>query len=310
MRIIFSFLALAFLFTSCDDGDIITAELDFDDTFVTKDCDGSLICFKIKTDPAESLSVVFNTTLEDLIETAPDTTNPLLINLVNNNPNFTISSSNPFNYRTYSNPITENAFCSVIPPSNLGVINDFISTQGTATFIIVLTEDDNDGIPAEMEDINGDGDLDNDDTDGDGLPNYLDDDDDGDNVKTATELFDFSDIDTDANPLTNPEDTDADGIPNYLDTDDDQDGVLTVNEDADGNLNPANDIENNNVGPNYLNEVVVNSIPATEYSAHQINQSFRLELTLGGIVLPILIQEVVEFGTLTRTQSRVATPTF
>jgi len=313
MRIIFSFLALAFLFTSCDDGDIITAELEFGDTFEITSCDGKFICYKIKTDPSESLSIVIDEifesldeTVETLISTNIDDTNALLVVLDNNNPSYSITASNPFNYRTYSNTISDNVFCSAIPPSNLGVINDYISTQGTATFIIVLTEDDNDGIPAAFEDIDGDGDLDNDDTDGDGLPNYLDDDDDGDNVKTATEMPNFS---TEFQ-LTLALDTDEDTIPNYLDADDDQDGVPTINEDADGNLNPANDIENNVVGANYLNNEVTNNISITEYRVHNLNQSFRLQLTLTGIVLPILTQDVVEFGSFTTTDSRTITPSF
>ncbi|MEJ6791855.1 MAG: hypothetical protein QNK89_03725 [Lacinutrix sp.] len=304
MRIIFSFLALALLFTNCDDGDIITTALDFDETFDT--C-GELVCFKIKTEPTESLSLLVDTTLEDLIETEVDLDHPLLVNLVDFNPVFT---NTQFNYRTYSNTITSDVFCSVIPPANLGVTNDYASSV-TATFETVLTEDDNDGIPAELEDIDGDGDLDNDDTDGDGLPNYLDADDDGDNVLTASELADFSDMDTDNDPLTNPEDTDGDGIPNYLDTDDDGDTILTINEEGQTqDQNPANDIDNNTVGPDYLNNVVTNNVPATAYREHTIQQSFQITLTLTGITLSVLTQDVLDFGTLSSTISRVVTPEF
>jgi hypothetical protein len=305
MRIIFSFLALAFLFTSCDDGDIITAALDFDDSFET--C-GELVCYKIKTDPNESLSLLLDTTIDDLIETEIDSNNALLVNLVDFNPVFTISTTNPFNYRTYSNTISDDVFCSAIPPSNLGVTNDYSSTEGTATFTIVLIEDDNDGIPAAYEDINGDGDLDNDDTDGDGLPNYLDIDDDGDNVLTSTEMANFS---TELE-LTEALDTDEDGIPNYLDTDDDNDGVLTINEEGVNtpNQNPADDITNNTVGADYLNVDVTNNVAATAYRAHTITQEFQVTLTLTNIVLSVLTQDEVDFGTLTKTSTRTVTPTF
>lgn len=306
MRIIFTFLAFAFLLTSCDDGDIITAELDFGETFET--C-GELVCYKIKTDPNESLSLKLNTTLEELIETNPVNANDsLLVNLVNNNPSFTISATNKFNYRTYSNPISNTAFCNDIPPSNLQIINDYGSSEGSATFIITLTEDDNDGIPAAFEDKNLDGDNDPEtnptDTDGDGLPNYLDADDDGDNVLTVTEMPNFS---TEFE-LTQALDTDGDGIPNYLDTDDDEDGILTINEDANGNLNPADDINDDSVGPNYLNNAVQDFYAATAYRLHTVQQSFNLELTLNNINLAILTQDVVEFGTLTTTSSRDVVP--
>jgi len=304
MRVVFSFLALAFLFTSCDDGDIITTELDFDDTFVATNCDDELICYKIKTEPSESLSVLISTTLEELIETTVDLDNDLLVNLVDFNPVFT---NNQFNYRTYSNTITSDIFCSVIPPSNLGVTNDY-PTNVTATFEITLIEDDNDGIPAAFEDLNGDGDLDNDDTDGDGLPNYLDADDDGDNVLTATEMPNYS---TEFE-LTQALDTDGDGTPNYLDTDDDNDGVPTINEEGVNtpNQNPADDISNNTVGADYLNVDVVNNIVATAYRVHTINQEFQIKLTLTGINLSVLTQDVLQFGTLTSTNSRAVTPTF
>lgn len=92
-------------------------------------------------------------------------------------------------------------------------------------------DDDGDGVPNAFEDFNGDGVFD-DDTDMDGIPNILDDDDDGDGVLTINEAKD-----EDGNPI----DTDGDGDVDYLDADDDGDGILTQNEvgdtDNDGVLN-------------------------------------------------------------------------
>jgi len=305
MKPIFYFLILTFLLTSCNDGDILTAELDFDDSF--KIC-GELVCYKIKTDPSESLSLQLNTTIDDLIETEVDSSNPLLVNIINNEFSETISTSNPFNYRTYSNEVSGNIFCSAIPPSNLGVTNDYTSTVGNANFIVLLIEDDNDGIPAEFEDINNDGDLENDDTDGDGLPNYLDDDDDGDNVKTVTEMPNF----TVELQLTAALDTDGDSMPDYLDTDDDNDGVPTINEEGfTANQNPADDITNNLVGPDYKNIDVTNNVPATAFRSHTIKQEFQVSLQLTNIDLPILTQDVLEFGVLESSETsktRTVTP--
>ena len=45
---------------------------------------------------------------------------------------------------------------------------------------------------------------------------------------------------------------------NYVDQDDDGDGVLTINEDANGDGNPANDFNdtNNPILPDYLNPAI------------------------------------------------------
>jgi uncharacterized repeat protein (TIGR01451 family) len=309
MRIIFSFLALAFLFTSCDDGDILTAELVFDDTFET--C-GELVCYKIKTDPSESLSLKLDTTIETLISTVPDANNSLIEVLVDSTPDFSISSTNPFYYRTYSNEVSSAIFCNDIPTSNLGLTNNYISNEGLATFNITLTEDDNDGIPAELEDLNTDGDDDPatnpTDTDGDGLPDYIDVDDDGDNVLTRIEIE--NQTITSELELAQVRDTDGDTIPNYLDDNDDGDTVLTINEEGffTPNLDPADDTSSNGIA-DYLNEDVSNyDAETTLYREHTIQQSFVLELSVINITLPILSQDFVDFGTLTETSSRVATP--
>ncbi|GHA51421.1 hypothetical protein GCM10007103_34960 [Salinimicrobium marinum] len=73
---------------------------------------------------------------------------------------------------------------------------------------------DNDGIPSYMEDINGDGVLGNDNTDNDNLPNFIDDDDDGDFIPTREEI----EIDPETGELSFP-DKDNDGTPDYLDSD-------------------------------------------------------------------------------------------
>ena len=99
--------------------------------------------------------------------------------------------------------------------SNIG--QGFIPPDSPLIFQITLndvneSDDDNDGIPSILEDIDGDGDVKNDDTDEDLIPNYLDIDDDGDGILT---------IDEDANGDGDPtnDDTDGDGTPDYLDTD-------------------------------------------------------------------------------------------
>ncbi len=74
-------------------------------------------------------------------------------------------------------------------------------------------DQDADGIPSVVEDLNGNGIEEDDDTDEDTLPNYIDPDDDNDGRPTSDEI----EIDEDGN-ITYP-DVDNDGIPDYLDED-------------------------------------------------------------------------------------------
>lgn len=75
-----------------------------------------------------------------------------------------------------------------------------------------IVDTDTDGVPDYLEDLNNNNDVFDDDTDGDEIPNFLDIDDDDDEILT---------IDEDANGDGDPtnDDTDGDGIPDYLDAD-------------------------------------------------------------------------------------------
>lgn len=95
-----------------------------------------------------------------------------------------------------------------ILPSGLAYFNNAQSTVLTSYSILLFeveiglfienTDNDNDGVPSILEDLNGDGNLNNDDTDeedeintvGFSLPNFRDADDDGDGVSTRNEISD------------------------------------------------------------------------------------------------------------------------
>ncbi|WP_242093724.1 hypothetical protein [Aestuariivivens sediminicola] len=296
-KVLFAVLTLGLFFqSSCDDGDILTIEFDFDDTY--RSC-GDLVFYKIKNDPAESLSLEVNDVdFEDLFDLSAGETLELR------------SNSNTFNYRTYSNTnLPSNLFCNAIPPSEITITGDRESSNDTAIFTVDLEEDDNDGIPAEFEDLNGNGNYEDDDTDGDGIPNYLDQDDDGDNVFTTTEKPNFSDEDG----LANAQDTDGDGTPDYLDTDDDDDGIPTRDEESvEQDNNPTNDIKDPNVGADYLNKDVNLSVPAVAYREHTIFQTFSIALYIEDVNLEIITQDF-DFGILedgATSKTRKLTPDF
>ncbi len=294
MRKLLFILSLSFLCFTCDDGDIIVFELDFGDTFEYKAC-GDIVFYKVKSDPSESLSIQLNAlTIEQVLEVGGDNT-LTLTRLIN-------GTSNRLTYRTYEgNPNKGDLFCNAVPTADLGILTSEESTSGNVTITTILTEDDNDGIPAELEDINGNGNLDDDDTDADGVPNYLDQDDDGDNVFTASENPNYTETDG----LSNAQDTDGDGIPDYLDMDDDGDGVKTRDEEnLSQDQNPLNDILDPNVGPDYLNPEIKNTVLATAYKTHTITQSYEVSIVIENIAFPTLSQTMLDFGTLTSAETK------
>ncbi|MGJ8593277.1 MAG: hypothetical protein ACSHXF_12055 [Aquaticitalea sp.] len=304
MRKFIYLLTLLPFLTACNDGDVLTVDLEFEDTFET--C-GDLVFYKTKSDPAESLSIFLDDlTIDDIIETVDVDDNPVFQELASSTITRTLDGSTKrINYRTYTAlPSTSDLFCSDVPSSSLNITNDSVGT-GELTITTTLVEDDNDGIPAEFEDINGNGILDDDDTDGDGIPNYLDDDDDGDNVKTIDEFHNF---DTN-NDLSNALNTDladeiANGtpiLPNYLDNDDDGDGIPTRDERSvlPTEHNPATNITDQDLGiADYLNAAITESVTETLYRDHVITQTFEISIIILNLSIPQLSQDILDFGKL------------
>ncbi|WP_224489984.1 hypothetical protein [Robertkochia flava] len=231
----------AVIISSCDDGDLTLERLNFDESAVETPC-GELLLFKIGESRKESLMIELQGETTEIFSSLPTNGNSRRYTINNNSVKAL--------YRIFEGDVNRNYFCNAIPPTEPQVIEEWYATGGTVEIVTSLEEDDNDNLPAELEGIvvNPDGTINREasqDTDGDGLPDYLDIDDDGDNVLTSQEIA-----------IANNEiiftDTDGDGIPNYLDTDDDNDGVSTMNEDLNGDNNPANDIQTGNTEANYL----------------------------------------------------------
>ena len=283
---------------SCDDGDIINVEFDFDDTF--KACgESNVLFFKTKEDPTETLSVSINGfTIDDLFFVEAPTTKADSLKSLSGVKIF--EETGTFTYRTYNRsnlPADADLFCNNVPPANLNITIDE-SSSCDITITRSFTEDDNDGIPFEFEnpDPNEDGNFDDAlDTDNDGIPNYIDGDDDGDNVPTSAEN---PDPNGDGNP-DDAQDTDGDGIPDYLDDDDDNDLVPTRNEEnITQDENPQNDVTNPDVGPDYLNPNVMDSVPARAFRTHTVNQTFSVTMVVENINLDFLFQQSLFFGEL------------
>lgn len=249
MRLYLILIFSIMLFTSCDDGEIIVTSFDFEDEELDM-CGGETrtkVLYHINNlNVFETLSMELNNSLfvqEDQILTVSE--NPIRIEL---------SGSNRIIYRTYNTEVPGDYFCRDIPPASPTVVQEYESVGGTVLittneiFNVIregILDHDGDGVPSEDEGFN-----EGLDTDGDGIPDYLDRDDDGDNVLTSVEIVTNAD-----DPTANGyRDTDEDGVPNYLDADDDDDGVLTRLEVTEDNLFPAQNLNEGNTSPRYLDE--------------------------------------------------------
>lgn len=303
MRYTLVLLFALFLITSCDDGDVLNINLEFDTELevCTNDVNNYTV-YDIRTEPAESLSLVFPRSTENNLIFVPEVS-PY-------ERSFSIDNANVFfNYRTYNQtPI----FCTTIPDSEIIILEDYQAASGaevkiTTTFV----DSDDDGIPNEDEDTNEDGDnnyLTNPtDTDGDGLPNYIDQDDDNDNVLTIDE---DDDDDGDGNPFTNFRDTDGDGNPDYLEEDDDNDGVITRLEDEDENRNPENDFLTDDPLelPRYRNPEAAQEFaaPIPEFRIVNYTRRYVTTFIIENLDLEIISDNSLEFGTFVRTTDPIS----
>ena len=167
--------------------------------------------------------------------------------------------------QTQSNPITGLTYTNLTNPQTIYTFLNGMVKSVVLSVIDCSVDYDIDTVPTGLEDSNNDTNLAYDDTDSDGLPNYLDNDDDGDLVLTNVEYVFTT---KNASVLM---DTDNDGKPNYLDNDDDGDGVLTFKEDYNGNGNPTDDDTNNNGIADYLDAT---NLLATDVNS--FNNSIKL----------------------------------
>lgn len=304
-----------FLLTACDDGDIIVTTFDYDGETELSYCDDALDFDENNSDETLILYNINNESYETIALTfTRNGFNGTFLRILDENGSLVedstvtvnLSNTNRIIYRTYNNEVPSDYFCQSIPPSSPQVSQEYISANGGSVEFrtTIMEQDDEDGIPTEIaadNDYNGpyettDPSDENYDTDGDGIPNFLDTDDDNDNVLTINEL-DAEDLQAPVDPNTGFADTDEDGIPNYLDEDDDGDGVLTRNEDLNARddlnengepiLNPEDDVNNEDGIPNFLDPNNAESIdpPLQELRDNEISRRFRTIVIARNITL-------------------------
>lgn len=297
------YLIIPIVLIGCDDGDIITNDFDFEDAAVelcpVTPVIGQIddyVFFKNEDANFETLALSF--------QTADD----ILNELTEHGPySITSANSNSFEYRKLDAAPGSNYYCNNIPPSSPRVIEVFEAIGGEITVTTsIRTLDDNDGIPADQEGaVFVDGVIDHNatnhqDTDGDGIPDYRDEDDDGDNVPTSLEgvvLNDNGTINMAASRNTDSA-TENTFTLDYLDPDDDGDGVLTRNESTDDDIDPTNDGFDPSDPlsvPNYRNALF--DIPASplieEYIEHSIRSTTQLRIVINDLTLSNQNEEIV-----------------
>ena len=305
MRRLFVGLFLASLFTACDDGEIIVTNFEFENsTFQFCEGPNKNVIYAINSDDVfESISLEFNT--NDLVIDEDGK----IIPPEDEQITFPINDNNRIVYRIYSDELPRNYFCQVVPPSEPSVVEEWVSAPGAIVVVNTTFTDespdadpDNDGLRNSEEGWVLGGPYQ--DTDEDRIPDYLDPDDDGDNVFTRTEL---------ANENNYPQEEGA--TPYYLNPDDDNDGVLTRFEVQEGNETSPQAFSSTGDGrPNFLNDQQVAKIEHNLYVSHDIRRNYGYQILVNNLKFDNVSEgsgesiqyETYNFGTLRQTGIPVA----
>lgn len=130
MKKLFAILLTFTFLHSCDDGDIIVTNFNFENVDL-KTCGevGDYVFYKVNTQSFESLSLKLGIS-EDIYE-EPGTKTYILA-----------AATNFVNYRRYDGPLQGNYFCSSIPPTSPEVIEDYRAVSGTAVVNVTFDYDD------------------------------------------------------------------------------------------------------------------------------------------------------------------------
>ncbi|MDB4094139.1 hypothetical protein N9524_00985 [Flavobacteriaceae bacterium] len=287
MRSVLILLFSCSFFLSCDDGDVLNVEFDFDQDLTLCEINtNSYILYDTKEDPFESLTLLFPKNATNMAIFKPTTPEEITEMSLN-------GSSVRFNYRTYTGDPTD-YICQVIPDATVSVNQDYEAKSGTIIFTSTFEDDDNDGVPNALE-YDGD-------SDGDGIDDYIDNDDDGDNVLTLNENPDPNGD----GDLSDAQDTDGDGTPDYLDDNDDGDATPTRLEDENNNGNLFDDIspgETKNKKARYLDRNYEDAYVVTVVNANKFERTYSINISLEDIDLTLLATDNFFFGTYEYTET-------
>jgi len=278
MRFLLILLFSCCLFLSCDDGDVLNVQLEFDQNLSRcNGTTGSYILYDTREDPYESLTLLFPNNEQAEAIFNPENSGDIEQMTIN-------KTTVRFNYRTYSGDPNK-YICEDIPDESVSVIQNYEPSSGKVIFTSTFEDDDKDGVPNALE-YDGD-------TDGDGIEDFKDNDDDGDNVSTLNERPDPNND----GDLSDAQDTDGDGTPDYLDMDDDGDEVLTRLEDENNNGNLFDDIAAGATVARFLDNTVNNSYTITVTKPNVFTRTFRIFVRLEDIDLSVFATDNLVLGT-------------
>lgn len=130
-------LLLAITVVSCNDGDIILTNFDFEDsTLETCENNNSRVFFKRNTSSPESMALTLPKT--DSLYYKTDTLQYVLD-----------GNTSKLFYRLHDEVVTSAYFCQPVPPSNPKTEQEYVSDSGKATvYVVVKNSNEEEGNPA------------------------------------------------------------------------------------------------------------------------------------------------------------------
>ena len=142
MNRLFAVIVFSIFLQSCDDGDVILTNFNFDNAAL-KTCGdvGNYVFYKENPQVFESLSLKLGTT-DSIYKTEG-----LKIYDLN-------GTSNYVNYRNYDGALGNNYFCNSIPPTSPKVESDYLASSGTVEIYVTFKVEDR-GIPKSNVDAEG-----------------------------------------------------------------------------------------------------------------------------------------------------------
>lgn len=270
MKKFFGLLCSALLLFSCDDGDIIVTDFDFDNQALNWCGDfEDQVVFNLNNDQVNE-AIAFRFSL--------DTPELEFFSTEVGQISIPLNSTNQIIYRVFDAEVDDSYFCNEIPPVAPDVTEEYRSTTGgeviITTTLKTANDHDGDGVPSTAEGM-----AEELDTDGDGIPDYLDIDDDADNLLTRVEIAVEAE-----NMAQGFPDSDNDGLPNFIDADDDNDGTITRYEDWNMNNNPADDVNTEGL-PHYLDPTLTDSFTVDTFRENVISRSYRYVFSIENLTL-------------------------